>query len=251
MFEKKVSDVDKRRVNKETKKEEKALKKAKKSGSDSIGEKVLSVIKVLVIPALFAGIVSVVIYMAMENKAAEAQFKTSVLVMKEAVAQNTLITAEQVDEYFEVKSVELTAVPNTAYKALKDLPKNGFYVENAMSKSQMVLRDDIAKTDEVMDKYQNGYEVTSFAATSFDQGVNGSLRRGDVVNVYALDPTTELLTLMAENVYISDVYDSSGNKISAPEEIATSFTVYVTKEEVESINLAIVYGGVQMYLVTE
>ncbi|BCJ97582.1 hypothetical protein [Anaerocolumna chitinilytica] len=124
-------------------------------------------------------------------------------------------------------------------------------MENTMGKSQMVLKDDIAKQDEVMDKYKGGYEVTSFAAESFDGGVNGSLRRGDIVNVYALDPATELLTLMAENVYVAEVYDNAGKKVGEPKEIETSFTVYVTPEEVENINLAVVYGGIQMYLKTE
>ncbi|MEF9839807.1 MAG: hypothetical protein RR791_02490 [Lachnospiraceae bacterium] len=244
MFEKKVKVVEQKGVKKE-------VKVVKKGNGNSIGEKVLSALKILVIPALFAGVVSIVIYMAMENKAQEAQLKTQVVVMKEGVAVNTLITADQVDDYFEEKSVELTAVPESAYKSLSELPKDGFYVDNAMDKSQMVLKDDIAKTDEVMDKYQNGYEVTSFAAESFPGGVNGSLRKGDIVNLYALNPATELLTLMAENVYVANVYDSSGNKISEPEEIATSFTVYVTKDEVEQINLAVVYGGVQMYLIAE
>ena len=244
MFEKKDKDVEQKELKKE-------VKVAKKGNGNSIGAKVLSVLKILVIPALFAGVVSIVIYMAMENKAQEAQLKTQVVVMKEGVAVNTLITADQVDDYFEVKSVELTAVPKSAYKSLSELPEDGFYVENAMDKSQMVLKDDIAKTDEVMDKYKDGYEVTSFAAESFPGGVNGSLRKGDIVNLYALDPATELLTLMAENVYVANVYDSSGNKISESEEIATSFTVYVTKDEVEQINLAVVYGGVQMYLIAE
>lgn len=33
-----------------------------------------------------------------------------------------------------------------------------------MSTSQMVLRDNLADKDEIMDKYLSGYEVTSFAA---------------------------------------------------------------------------------------
>lgn len=248
MFEKKVSNVDKRRVKGEGKKEGKG---AKKRNGKSIGNMVLSVIKVLVIPALFAGIVSVVIFMAMENKAEEAQLKTKVVVMKESVAANTLIKEDSITGYFEEMSVELTAVPESAYRSLNDLPKDGLYVENAMGKSQMVLKDDIAKTDEVMDKYLSGYQVTSFAAETFPGGVNGSLRKGDIVNVYALDPATELLTLMADNVYMAEVYDNSGNKVSEPDGIATSFTVYVTPEEVEPINLAVVYGGVQMYLIAE
>lgn len=248
MFEKKVSDKELKNMEKAAKKE----KKAKKKGNgNSIGAKILSVVKIVVIPALFAGIVSLLIYMAMDNKAQEAQLKTQVVVMKEAVSANTYVAAGEEADYFEVIFVELTAVPESAYKSLKDLPKDGFYIESEMESNQMVLKGDVEKVTEAMEKYQNGYEVTSFAAESFDGGVNGSLRRGDVVNVYALDPATEVLTLMAENVYIADVYDSSGNKISTDEEIATSFTVYVTEEEVESINLAVVYGGVQMYLVVE
>lgn len=248
MFEKKVNDVDKKRViNKGTKE----VKAVKKGDCNSFGSKIFSIMKILVIPALFAGVVSVVIYMAMENKAEEAQLKTKVVVMKDSVAVNTLIKGDEISYYFNEVSVDLSAVPKSAYRSVKDLPKDGLYVENAMGKSQMVLEDDIAKTDKVMDKYKNGYKVTSFATESFDGGVNGRLRKGDIINIYALDPATKLLTLMAEDVYVADVYDSSGNKVSKPEEIATSFTVYVTEEEVKQINLAVVYGGVQMYLVAE
>ena len=120
-----------------------------------------------------------------------------------------------------------------------------------MTKTQMVMRDDIADKDLVMDKYKNGYEITSFPAESFDGGVNGSLRKRDVMDVYALNPETELLELFAENVYVSEVYDNAGNRITEPDGVATSFTVWVTPEEVESVNLAVVYGKVQIYLKTE
>lgn len=73
----------------------------------------------------------------------------------------------------------------------------------------------------------------------------------DVVDIYAVDPATETLVLMAENVYVDEVYDNSGNRITDDEGVATSFTVWVTPEEVESINTAVVYGGIQMYLKTE
>ena len=115
----------------------------------------------------------------------------------------------------------------------------------------MVYKDDIATEDAIMDKYKNGYEITSFAAQSFVGGVNGSLRRGDIVDVYAVDPTTDMLILMAENVYIYDVYSNTGNKISGADETATAFTVYVTPEEVEQINKAVCFGGIQIYLKTE
>lgn len=239
MFEKKTTDEQKKQMAKEAK---------KIKGGDS---KVLSVLKTLVIPAVFAAIVVCVLYVAIEKNTAQKEMKTTVVCMRQEVKANTYVKADDIDKYFTTTSVELAAVPTTAIKSISELSKEGFYIENTMSKAQMVLSDNLAVKNEVMDKYLDGYEKTSFAAESFVGGVNGSLRKGDIVDVYAVDPATEMLMIMAENVYIEEVYNSSGNKIGEDSEIATAFTVYVTKNEVEKINRAICYGGIQMYLKTE
>ena len=241
MFQKKAA------VN--AKDEKKTVTKKKKSGN--VKAKLISVLKVVVLPALFAGIVVCGLYLSMQNKLEAESLKGQVLVMKENVAANTYVKAEDMDKYFETVAVEKTAIPASAYSTVSDLPKDGFYIVRAMTKSQMVLQADILTKDLVMDKYKTGYEITSFAAESFDDSVNGSLRKGDIVDVYAVDPATEMLTLMAENVYVSEVYDNAGKKITEDDGVATSFTVWVTPEEVESINTAVVYGGIQMYLKTE
>lgn len=229
------------------KQEKKQAALEKKGSTYGVKERVLTILKTLLIPALLAGVVCMVIYIAMENKAEEAQHKGQVVVMKSDVEANTYVTKDEYDTYFEEVTVELTAIPSTIFASVKDLPQNGFYIEEAMAKSQMVLNGDIATTDAIMDKYKAGYEVTSFNAMEFADGVNGSLRKGDIVDVYAIDPATEVLTLYAENVYVSEVYDSSGKKITEDDEVATSFTVYVTPEEVESVNMAVVNGGIQIY----
>ena len=246
MFEKKVSEEQKKKMNKEAKQ---ASKRERKAEGDS--SNIVSTLKVIVLPLLFAGIVVCAIYLAMQQKQAQDDLKTTVVCMKEDVAANTYVSVDDIDKYFTTVKVQLEAVPENAIKSVGELSKDGFYIEDAMKKSQMVLTDNLASKDEVMDKYLSGYEVTSFDAQNFADGVNGSLRRGDIVDVYALDPATELLTLYAENVYVAEVYDNSGNKITEPDGIATAFTVWVTPEEVESLNLAVVYGGVQMYLKTE
>ena len=249
MFEKKMSDEERKKLEREAKKSVKASKK--KGEGSSARDKLISICKVVVLPLIFAGIIVCAIYLAMENKLEAESLKGQVLVMKQDVEANTYVDADDMDEYFEVTSVELTVIPESAYQSLSDLPEDGFYIENDMTTAQMVMEDDIADKDEVMDKYLSGYEVTSFPAESFDGGVNGSLRKGDIVDVYALNPDTEMLELFAENVYVSEVYDSAGNKITEPDGVATSFTVWVTPEEVDQVNLAVVYGGVQIYLKTE
>ena len=68
------------------------------------------------------------------------------------------------------------------------------------------------------------------------------------MDVYALDEATREYVLMASDVYIEDVYDTSGNKISDETSVATSFTVRVTAEEVPQINVAVSSGDIQLYL---
>ena len=251
MFEKKVTETEKKRLEKEVKKAEKARRKEEAAKSGSGKEKALSIVKTLAIPTIIAAIIVCVIYVVVDSKASADELKTEVLCMVKDVPANTIVTADNVKDYFAVVSVDMAAVPDNAYKQLSELPKDGFYIENAMSKSQMVFKDDIATVDAILDKYKDGYEITSFKAPDFTRGVNGCIRKGDIVDVYAVDPTTDMLILLAENVYVYEVYDSSGNKVTSKDEIATSFTVYVTEAEVENLNLAVCYGGIQMYLKTE
>lgn len=251
MFEKKVTDEEKKRLEKEAKKAARAEKRKGKGDAGSGKEKALSIAKTLVIPAIVAAILVCVIYVAIDSKASAEELKTEVVCMKVDVAENTFVKPEELSVYFEILSVEMSVVSSNAYQSLSELPKDGFYIENDMSKSQMVYRDDISTVDAIMDKYKNGYEITSFQAQTFAGGVNGSLRRGDIVDVYAVDPTTDMLVLMAEDIYVYEVYDNTGNKITEADETATSFTVYVTPEEVEQINMAVCYGGIQIYQKTE
>lgn len=251
MFEKKVTDAEKKRLEKEAKKAEKARRKEEAAKSGTGKEKALSIVKTLAVPTIIAAIIVCVVYVVVDSKASADELKTEVLCMVKDVPANTIVTADNVKDYFTVVSVDMAAVPDNAYKQLSDLPKDGFYIENAMSKSQMVLKDDIATVDAILDKYKDGYEITSFKAPDFTRGVNGCIRKGDIVDVYAVDPTTDMLILLAEDVYVHEVYDSSGNKVTSKDEIATSFTVYVTEAEVENLNLAVCYGGIQMYLKTE
>ena len=251
MFEKKVTDAEKKRLEKEAKKAEKARRKEEAAKSGSGKERALSIVKTLAVPTIIAAIIVCVVYVVVDSKASADELKTEVLCMVKDVPANTIVTADNVKDYFTVVSVDMAAVPDNAYKQLSDLPKDGFYIENAMSKSQMVLKDDIATVDAILDKYKDGYEITSFKAPDFTRGVNGCIRKGDIVDVYAVDPTTDMLILLAEDVYVYEVYDSSGNKVTGKDEIATSFTVYVTEAEVENLNLAVCYGGIQMYLKTE
>ena len=119
MFEKKISEEQKKKMEKETKR---SLKKEKKEkGAES---KLLSVVKVIVLPLLFAGIVVCAIYLAMQQKAVQNDLKTTVVCMKEDVPANTYVESKDIDKYFTTVKVQIEAVPENAYKSLSDFSKD-------------------------------------------------------------------------------------------------------------------------------
>ena len=89
-------------------------------------------------------------------------------------------------------------------------------------------------------------EITSIAVSNFDKGVNGKLREGAIIDVYAVDPATDELTLYVEDVYVAGAIDSSGNELTTEEGVAQSFTVYVKVAEIENMNRAINSGEIHI-----
>ena len=89
------------------------------------------------------------------------------------------------------------------------------------------------------------HNLTSIS--SFDKGINGKLREGGIIDIYAVDPATDELTLYVENVYVAAAFDSSGNELTTDEGVAQSFTVYVKEKEIDNLNKAINYGDTQIY----
>jgi len=90
MFEKKITDEEKKRLEKEAKKAAKAEKRKAKGGGGSGKEKALSIAKTLVIPSIIAALLVCVIYVAVDSKAKAEELKTEVVCMKTDVAENTL-----------------------------------------------------------------------------------------------------------------------------------------------------------------
>ena len=112
MFEKKVTDEQKKKLAKENKKSVKKEQKVK--GEDS---KLLSAVKIIVLPLLFAGIVVCAIYLAMQQKAVQDDLRTIVVCMKEDVAPNTYVEGKDIEKYFTTVKVQLEAVPENAIKS--------------------------------------------------------------------------------------------------------------------------------------
>lgn len=172
---------------------------------------------------------------------------TYVVVAKEDLRVNAYVTPEEVDEYFTVKQIDASLVTESMVTKLSQLKEKAFYINAPVSAGEILYEQDIYATNAKLDKYLSGYEVTSISVSNFDRAVNGKLREGDIIDIYAVDQATDELTLYAEDVYVAAAIDSSGNELKTDEGSAVSFTIRVREEEKESINQAINFGEIQIY----
>ena len=235
MFEKKVNTKE---APKQAKKE---VKKDKKSGKST------SILKIVLIPLLITAVLVAAIYLVMDKMTERETLLKNIVVASQDIRVNAYITPDEVDQYFEVIQVDGTAVSESAYTSLKDLQAKGFYTNIPIGSGQILYSGNIKPTDARLDKYKSGYEITSIAVSNFDKGVNGKLREGAIIDVYAVDPATDELTLYVEDVYVAAAYDSSGTELTTDEGVAQSFTVYVKAAEIENMNHAINYGEIHIY----
>lgn len=230
MFEKKASI-------KETDKQEKI--KLQKKGMD--------VIRIVLVPLLITAALVAALYLAMDKITERDTLLNNVVVASKNLRVNAYITPDEVDEYFKVISVDGAAVSKDAYTSMDDLKKKGFYTNIPIGSGQIVYSGNLKPTDARLDKYQSGYEVTSIAVSNFDKGVNGKVREGAIIDVYAVDPATDELVKYAEDIYVDAAFDSSGNELTTDEGVAQSFTIYVKEAEIEELNKAINYGEIHIY----
>ena len=90
-------------------------------------------------------------------------------------------------------------------------------------------------------------ELTGISVKDFNFAVGGTLRSGDLIDIYAMNPETDTLDLMVEDILIKDALDSTGNKM-VDEGVATAFNIFAPQEKEEAINKALSFGDIQLYM---
>lgn len=230
MFEKKVKetkDITKKKVKKAPEKK--------------------GILGIVLVPLLLTVVLVGAIYLLMGKLSEKEILLSDVVVAKNNLRVNAYITPEEVEQYFEVKQMDASLVTDATVTSLSDLKKRAFYVKVPVPAGKIMYVQDTVSTNTTLDKYLSGYEVTGISVSNFDRAVNGRIREGDVIDIYAVDKATDELTLYAEDVYVAAAYDSSGNELVTDEGVAVAFTIWVKEAEVEKVNQAINFGEIQLY----
>lgn len=243
MFEKKITEEQKKALLKE----EKKAKREEKRKESKIPEKVQKAFKVAIVPFLLASIMVCFLYIVVRNNTLAENLKADVVVAAVDISDNTKISKDEIGNYFKVVAVEKEVVTADNYLSFSELPDGSFYVTEPLIKGQMIYESDIEVSHFVMDKYTDESVVTSISVSDFSNSVCGKVRFGDIIDIYAVDPATDELTFVVGNIYVLEAFNSSGDSLTTKEGTAMAFNILVMPEEVEAINRAIAWEGIQIY----
>ena len=261
MFQKIDAEVEKiekaqkraqRKAEKQAKKQAKQAEKAKKQAEQQKeakqGDDKFSA-KAFVIPFFVAIILTGIIYGMIMHQVNSTEGKIPVVYITKSVDKNTKINADDYNNTFTLKYVDQDLIPATVYQSLDELPSDGLYIKTDMDKNQILLPENFTTDDLTMAKYESGHETTSISATSFANAVNGTIRKGDIVDIYSRPSSADAVTeLYGQDLYVEAAYTANGTECKTPEDVATSLTIWVTPDEVSEINKAVALGNIQVYV---
>lgn len=262
MFQKIDADVEKiekarkraeKKAERQAKKQAKQAEKAKKQAEQKQekakqGEDKFSA-KAFVIPFFVAIILTGIIYGMIMHQVNSTEGKIPVVYITKSVDKNTKINADDYNNTFTLKYVDQDLIPATVYQSLDELPSDGLYIKTDMDKNQILLPENFTTDDLTMAKYESGHETTSISATSFANAVNGTIRKGDIVDIYSRPSSADAVTeLYGQDLYVEAAYTANGTECKTPEDVATSLTIWVTPDEVSDINKAVALGNIQVYV---
>lgn len=228
---------------KQAEQQKKAEQKKTKQGEDKFSA------KAFVIPFFVAIILTGIIYGMIMHQVNSTEGKIPVVYITKSVDKNTKINADDYNNTFTLKYVDQDLIPATVYQSLDELPGDGLYIKTDMDKNQILLPENFTTDDLTMAKYENGHETTSISATSFANAVNGTIRKGDIVDIYSRPSSADAVTeLYGRDLYVEAAYTANGTECKTPEDVATSLTIWVTPDEVSDINKAVALGNIQVYV---
>ena len=237
-----------KQAKKQAKQAEKAKKQAEQQKEAKQGEDKFSA-KAFVVPFFVAIILTGIIYGMIMHQVNSTEGKIPVVYITKSVDKNTKINADDYNNTFTLKYVDQDLIPATVYQSLDELPGDGLYIKTDMDKNQILLPENFTTDDLTMAKYESGHETTSISATSFANAVNGTIRKGDIVDIYSRPSSADAVTeLYGQDLYVEAAYTANGTECKTPEDVATSLTIWVTPDEVSDINKAVALGNIQVYV---
>lgn len=159
------------------------------------------------------------------------------------VPEGQLITEQNLEEYFGLKSFDVSVIPAAAIREAAGM--DGFVARTTIDEGSLLTAGMLRPLD-VITAGMKEPVVAGFRAEDLCQVVGGVLRAGDRIHVFASEE--EGTFLIWEDVYVQQVFDAGGNVIDSGDEstAAQRINVFLDKEDVEDFYSRLDQGSLRV-----
>lgn len=193
-----------------------------------------------IFPIILGFIISTVSFLGLvklSDKMTNPNGKSDVIVAVKNLDHGTVISKDNIDSLFKMeKSIDKSVVPDNSVKNLQEL--EGKIVNSTISKNEIMTQKDIMSMNNVLANIKHPREV-SIQLNNIGDGVGGSLREGDLVDIVIKDDDAKASTEVLKRVYVSKALTANGSKIERGDKTAAEIlTVIIDSNDVIQLESA-------------
>lgn len=202
-----------------------------------------------IIAALIAAISIFVVMLQMEKKVLSEYEKGFIYMAAVEIPKGEFITDKNIDKYLKVVELDVKLIPETALTSSEQL--NGLVAATTIEEG-VFLTEGMFEQENVITKEMDHPVIAGFKAEDIYQVVGGVLRAGDRIHIYTVSESG-IAGLIWKDVFVQQVFDSSGNLIVAGNttSAAQRINVYFDAKDVERFYTELARGTLRVVKVCE
>lgn len=203
--------------------------------------------------ALAALVAAVIVYCIMlnaEKNIMNAYEKGSVVVAIKDLEEGMVLTEENMEDYLAEKEMDKKLIPEKAFTQKGMLYQ--YILTQKIDKGAMITASMVTDVKQIEEDMREPV-VAGFKADDLYQVVSGVLRSGDRIHIYTVDQETKETYLIWEDVFVKEVFDSSGTVISADDRVTAvqRVNILLEKDNVEQFYSELAAGSLRVVRVME
>ena len=185
-----------------------------------------------IVLAIFFALIAFICLIVLNNKMSGDNNKVDLVIAAKTIPKNTLITEDNVSEYF--TTIQAQSIFKTSNAVTNPHELIGQYALNGIWDKAPVNQDMFQSQLDIFAAYKKPVQA-SFHVNDLSDAVCGRLRAGDYIDIFGVDMNQGKRII--ENAYIFKVYDSAGVQISVSDTtaIATNFTIILESDEEKAL----------------
>lgn len=183
---------------------------------------------------LVIAVLSFIALILINNAISRKEERAAVVVAIKDIPEYTVVTEDDATEYFQETKRTESSLFEGSYSSLEELFEDGsIYTTYGMSKNEIVGAGMFVPYSDTVEGFDKPVEM-GIRVSSFERAAGGTLRRGDTVDMSAVDDFGNEYTT---TVLILKAFDASGQSISVDDQVgvATAFTVLIERDDYASV----------------